>query len=404
MNNLFLVLINTIKARFQSILTKLRYLTNGTYIRTTVISKIRRWLTNIFSVRPRNKKDYYSIFRWLVSKRLVHAIVIVIGVLSVCYLFWFDPIFDSSKLGGGEKIYSYSSIPLRFAEGKVKIKAKSGYIAYNGDVSKGYATGQGELYASDGSVIYNGQFEKNKYNGNGILYYPVGQVKYKGEFKDNLFHGTGELYRESGTKQYAGNFEEGFEEGEGVLYDGSEKQIFMGTFHRGEVVYTQFLDKTASEIKELYTGRQTIYQKNTEYMVSLDDIDAFYAAETDSESLEDTLKSNRVYVAKDSIVYGSEEISDIESLKKVFGEPAFEGNSYVTFPEAVVISWLQEQGMVKKIDVALDAEQPYTELMNVNGYAQDALIYLYVFQMDDLNYIFMSEDRDSDFFMYAIEK
>ena len=133
----------------------------------------------------------------------------------------------------------------------------------------------------------------------------------------HLFNGTGTLFRENGTKLYSGEFANGFQEGNGILYDGSENQIFQGTFHKNEIVYSRFLDKTANEISELYQGDQKIYQQSDQYIVALEDIDVFYVSQMDEESLEDEIKSNSIYVAKSSIVYGTEQISEISALKSI---------------------------------------------------------------------------------------
>ena len=403
MNSIFRMLINTIKVKFQRIYTKIRYWTDPVFIKTKLLVKVRQWLNKIFNVKPRNKKDYYTVLNWLVSKKLVHAIVVIIGLLCAMYLFFVNPVFDTSKMKSGQRVYAYSSIPLKFVEGNVKIKAKAGYIAYDGAVSKGYATGQGNLYDSNGNLIYNGQFEKNQFSGMGTLYYPVGQRKYVGEFRNNLFNGTGEFFRENGTKLYSGEFENGYQEGNGILYDGSENQIFEGSFHRDEIVYSQLLNKTAADISQMYNGTQKLYTYSEQNVVELEDIDAFYVSESGEDSLDDSITAGAVYIAKNSIAYGAERISEIEDLKEIFGEPVYEGNSYISFPEAVVIDELQNQGKAQGIYCELEKSPVYDELTDVESYSQDTLIYLYVFNINDLNYSFVSNDKNSGFFMYSIE-
>ena len=404
MNNLLSVLLSTLKARITPLWTKFRYWTSWNFIRANILTKIRNALSNIFQVKPRDKNDYYPFFGYLISQRLARAIVIVVGILCLCYFVWINPVANIKEgMGTGEKVYNYNSIPLRFAEGNVKIKAKAGYVAYNGNVEKGYATGQGKLFDKDSVLVYEGNFEKNKFSGQGSLYYPIGQVQYEGEFRDNVFEGEGKLYRENGAKQYAGQFSQGLFEGEGTLYDASDTEVFKGSFHNGELVYSQLLGKSASQIAENYTGSRLIYQEETDWAVILEDIDAFYVAPSENNSLEDDIKASAIYVGKDEFVYGDYRISTIQELRTVLGEPVFEGNSYMTFPEAVGINWLQKKGKEIPIDITIEASHPFEEVWEVEAYPTDTLIYLYVFQTEDVTYTFIAADKESDFFMYALE-
>lgn len=405
MNNLLSVLLSTLKARIVPLWTKLKYWTSWNYIKANILTKIRTALSSIFQVRPRHKKDYYPFLGYLVSKRLAHAVVVVVGILCFCYFTWVNPIVNIRQgMADGEKVYSYNSLPLRFAEGNVRIKAKSGYIAYEGNVENGYVTGQGQLFGADGGLRYRGNFEKNKFNGQGVSYYPVGQMQYEGTFAENLFEGEGTLYRENGTKHYTGKFAKGVFEGEGTLYDASDTEIFHGSFHNGEIVYTQLLGKSAAEIAALYTGKQSIYQNETDWAVMLDGIDAFYAAASESTSLEGDIRASAVYVGKGEFVYGDQTVTTLEGLRAVLGDPVFEGNSYLTFPEAAGISWLQKKGREIPIETGLEARQPFEEVREVTSYAADTLVYLYVFQTEDVTYTFFAKDKDSDFFFYALEQ
>lgn len=402
-NNLLTVLFSSIKARITPIWTKLKYWTSWNFIKTKIIAKIRNFLATLFDVKPRDQKDYYTVWHYLVSRRLVHAVVIVVGLLCLCYVTAVNPLFQAAQNAAGTRVYSYSSIPLRFHSGDVKIRAKGGYIAYVGAVDKGWASGYGRLYDKDGNMVYAGAFEKNMYSGNGKLYYASGQLEYNGNFEENEFSGSGTLYRESGSKWYAGEFAGGHMEGNGTLYDGSGKDVFTGEFRQDEVVYAQLLGKDTQQIGELYTGNSTIYQYDDQYALALEDIDAVCVAAQDADSLEDLPKAETIYVEKDSFSYGGKKLSTIAEIRQVLGEPVFEGNSYMTFPEAVEIRRLRERGKNISIDPGLSAEQDFSESYVVNGYDQDQLLYLYVFEKDDITYTFTASDRDGSFFVYSLE-
>lgn len=405
MNNLISVLLSTIKARITPIWTKIRYWTSWSFIKANILTRIRTALTNVFNVKPRDKTDYYPLFGFLVSKRLAHAIVVVVGILCLCYMIWVNPLAGMVEgAGSTEKVYSYNSLSLRFVRGMVKIRAKAGYIAYDGNVEKGYATGYGQLYNRDGGLVYQGEFEKNLYSGQGSLYYPIGQMQYEGAFQKNAFEGEGTLYRENGTKKYSGQFSRGEFEGEGVLYDASEREVFQGSFHNGKPVYIQLLGKNAGEIAKMYSGSRILYQDNTDSVVMLEDINAFYVQSAENNSLDDTAKTAKIYVGEQEFIYGDYRISTVEELRKKLGPPVFEGNSYVAFPEAAAIDRMQEKGMEIPLEIGMKARKPYDEVNEVTEYATDALVYLYVFQVEDITYTFICTDKNSGFWMYSLEQ
>lgn len=405
MNNLISVLTSALKARITPIWTKLKYWTNWNFIRANGLARIRKALGRAFDVKPRSRQDYYPVFGYLISRRLAHAIVLVVGILCVSYLVWVNPIRSSLEgAGSGVKTYSYNSILLRFTEGTVRIRAKSGYIAYEGNVEKGYATGYGQLFDREGGLVYKGNFEQNQYSGQGSLYLPNGQLQYEGEFRNNEFEGTGVLYRENGARKYSGQFSDGSFEGEGVLYDSTDKEVFKGSFHNGEPVYTQLLGKSAEEIVPLYTGSRRIYQTDTGWVVVLEDIDAFYMQSSDNSSLEDTARTDAIYVGKDEFVYGESRSTTIAELRTVLGTPVFEGNSYATLQELAGADWMRKKGKELPSEFTLETRQLYDEVSTVTGYAADVLVYLYAFQVEDVTYTFVTTEKDGGFFMYYMEQ
>ena len=182
-DNLFRVLLASIKAKVTPFVTKVKMWTSWNFIRTRVITKIRDFFTSLLDVKPRHKKDYYSVFGWLVSRRLAMAVVVAVGVLSLYYLFSVQKTLTSARTEG-IKTYDYDSIMLRFAEERVRIRGKSGYLAYEGDVKNGSVTGYGTLYNREGVVVYQGNFDKNRYQGNGTRYYDNGTLMYTGNFQE----------------------------------------------------------------------------------------------------------------------------------------------------------------------------------------------------------------------------
>ncbi|MBR3525705.1 MAG: hypothetical protein IKO11_07640, partial [Lachnospiraceae bacterium] len=159
--NLFSVLLSTIRSRFSAITSKVRLWTSWNFIQSRIITRIRQFFTKLFDVKPKNKDDYYTFFGWMVSKKLARSIIILLGVVSIWYIVSVKQVFAGMGSNGGIRTYSYDSLQLRLAKDQVRILGKSGYLAYEGQVAKGYVTGVGTLYTPDGAVLYNGNFTKN---------------------------------------------------------------------------------------------------------------------------------------------------------------------------------------------------------------------------------------------------
>lgn len=396
------MLLASIKAKITPLVTKFRQITSENFIRTRVIAKIREFFVLLFDVRPKNKKDYYEVFGWLISKKLAYAIVVVIGVLSMIYLVSIRSMYLPQKQTDGIKTYDYDDVMLRFAKGKVRIRGKSGYLAYEGDVEKGSVTGSGNLYGVDGTLLYQGEFAQNEYEGSGTQYYPDGTMHYKGAFSGNLYEGTGKLYRENGTLSYDGEFARGMKEGTGKLYAAGDKPVYEGSFSKDQLVYSALLGKSTAEVAQAYTGSRVIYRNDSDFTVLMPDIQALYIGVTDEANLEEQVMVDSVYVLKDSILIGDQECTTIKDLKAAFGEIVYEGNSIVTLPEAVAINYLNTKKQTMNGSVELETTDEYTDVITVNRIQDDYPVYLYSFRKDGLLYTFVCKDKNDTFSFYSI--
>ncbi len=405
MNNFFSVLLTTLKNSIISVWTKVRYWLTPSFWQSKVLTGLRNFLQKLFDVKPHDKNDYFTVRNWMISRRLGFAVVIVVGLISLYFLITVAGSLGLGKAASdGVRVYRYTSIPLRFAEGNVKIKARSGYIAYEGNVKDGYAEGYGNLYSKDSNLIYSGEFGHGRYNGTGTLFYADGQTQYEGEFADNCFQGTGILYRLNGSKEYEGDFLNGCKEGQGSLFDSGDNIIFTGAFHCDGLVYSQFLAKKTSEIGNIYTGSSRIYSNDADTLVYMEDIQAMYRIDQMQTSVEDEPVISQVYVLNSELIYGQTVISSLNDLTKVMGEPEFQGNTYITLPEAVAVELINQKGNPLNIDTQLETAAVYDEVQTVKSYRTMSEIYLYVYQTDDLIYTFFCEDRNTPFFMYMIEQ
>ncbi len=407
-SELFTVLISTIKSRFASIVSKLRLWTSWNFIRTRIIGGIRDFFLGLLDVRPKNKDDYYTVFGWMVSKKLAYAAIVIIGVLSIWYIGSSTKVFAAFGQSGGLRTYNYDSMLLRFAKNKVRIKGKSGYIAYIGDVEKGYCTGQGELYSPDDILLYSGDFVKNQYEGSGNQYYDSGVIHYTGSFHENLYEGNGRLFREDGTLEYEGAFAFGMKEGEGKLFDGGANVVYEGDFSSDRIVYSTLLDKDASGITEKYYGDAILYESSEDLSegtaMYLKDIGVICSMVSDGSASDDSEKAEAVYVLSGEFDYGDKKAKTLENLKQIFDACVYEGNSNVIFPEAVAISVLNEAQHAFNGKVTMDTEENFSDDIFVNDYDRSYKVYVYTFRKGDLMYSFVSPDSNGDFEFYYISK
>ncbi len=405
-NNLFNILFSTVKSRLASIVSKLRLWLSWNYIRSRAIGVIRDFFFKLLDVKPKNKDDYYTIFGWMISKRLAYAVIILIGVLSVWYLTATSQIFDKLTTNGGLRTYSYDSMLLRFAKNKVRIKAKSGYLAYEGDVSKGYCTGEGNLYSPAGVQLYAGTFEKNRYEGQGNQYYESGALHYTGTFHENLYEGEGKLYREDGTQEYEGGFSKGMKEGAGKLYNLGNNMVYEGSFSSDGIVYNELLGKTPEEIRSMYYGSQVLYEESpdmgSDAVVYMKDINALYLAKSDGSAADDSMKASAVMVLSDSFRSGVDEATDIDGLKQILGDPIYEGNSSVIVPEAVAINILNDEKRTLNGKVKMETTAVYSDDVVIESLDDSYTVYVYTFKRGDLVYSFVCNKRDGSFAFYEV--
>jgi hypothetical protein len=403
MNNFFKSFFGAFTVKFNTVLSKLRLLLSIDWWRTQGFNKIRGFFQKLFDVKPRHKKDYYSVFRWLISKRLAFALIIVIGGLSIYYILVLSPLSPMATDRGAESIpiYKYNSIPLRLVSGDVRIRARRGYVAYIGTVERGQVKGHGQLFAEDGSLIYEGEFDRNMYNGFGRLYYPTGGLQYEGDFTDNLYHGDGREFRLAGSLEFTGEFLHNMRHGQGQLFNASGVQIFDGTFHWGQLLYSELLGKPTSEIAQMYTGMQNVYSFDTDFCVELLEIGAVYSIDGSQNNLEAEWMVKNIIVLSDTISVGNEVFDDINQISLFFGAPDYYGALWVNLAEAVAINLLNDRDIV--FPVAMDKTAVFDDVFEVSDFDMDYSLFIYSYRKDGLLYTFYCTSAGArDFFMYSI--
>lgn len=402
-NNFLMVLMATARAKITPIVTKIRLWTSWNFIRTRLVAGIRNFFSSILNIKPRHKADYYEVFGWLISRRLIFAIMVILGIVSGFYLLSLTSVFSEKKMPGAVAVYDYDDLMLRFTKGKVKIRGKSGYTAYEGTVSKGAVNGFGILYAPDGNMVYQGNFENNRYQGNGTLYYEDGTKNYVGNFEENQYQGLGKLYRESGILKYDGEFHQGKMEGTGKLYDSGNNLIYQGSFQKNEILYSELLGKPTGEIKDYYSGSRRIYESENEIIVMMDAIEAMYVAKNEEEALNDSVSVEKIIILKDSFGEGEQKCESILDLDRYFDTKIYEGNSQVTIAEALAINEQIHSGFdaVKKVEIR--SEEIYRDYSYINSIDDNYLVFIDSYYKDGIIYTFVRDADEEGFLFYTVE-
>lgn len=405
MNNFLNAIWAALKVKTKRRLEPIRKWSDLNFLKQYLIGKIQTFFENLFEIRPRDKNDYYVIGFWMVSKKLAYTIITLAGALSLLLLLSLKPVssIKDQKTSSVTYTYRYDALPLRFHKGQVQILAAEGYKAYEGQVDGGYAKGHGKLFQKDGSLLYEGAFEHSVFEGLGQLYYPGGMLKYDGEFSNNLYHGTGTAYWENGSMEYNGGFINGKKSGKGWQYNSRGELIFTGMFSGGNLIYSQMVQKSTQELKDMYTGESCIYTSDTEYCVEMPEIQALYTVSDGSSSLDEGWKVKKIYVMDSSFALGEQTCTTTDQLKALLGEPGYEGYSEITMAEAIGINRIRGRGNTTLQDPGLKLSQVFDEAFEVEGYDWDYDIYLNAFEYEDLIYSFYCDKKRGSFVMYSIE-
>lgn len=406
MKEILILLVSMARAKVMPLWIKIRMWTSPTFLKNRFLTKVRTFFSRLLDVRPRDKRDYYPVLRWLVSKRLAFVLVVGLGLAAAIYIGMTLP-EDFPRGQAGEKIptYGYRSLPLKFLSGTVNILDRQGNLSYTGQVSGGAASGQGVLYGAGGEIVYEGAFENSKYNGSGTLYYPGGVVEYQGQFLDNCFNGQGSWYRPSGVLEYTGDYVMGVRTGKGTLFNSVGSQVFQGSFLNDGILYYDFLSRPVEEVPQLYSGALTVYQSEEETCAAMPEINAVYSVKDGGNTLDNQWTVDRVFILDTSLSLDGAAFTTVRQLMAALGTPLYYGESWVELPEAVAWNLLASVRPDEMEPIPIDQENTLEDVVTVSGYDKNREMYLYTFERDGLLYTFYTlGEGAAEFVMYAIEK
>ncbi|WP_411676827.1 MORN repeat-containing protein [Caproicibacter sp.] len=208
---------------------------------------------------PTSWKDYVTVGRWMIYKKLLIIVSVLIPVLAVALICFF-----SRQPAGAVPVFRESDAKLKLYSGQAVVLMNQGnQKIYAGQVAAGKYSGSGQLYSpSDGTLIYSGDFSEGKYSGQGSLYNGK-QLLYEGGFLNGLYSGSGTLYSGSNVL-YSGQFANGAYDGTGTLYEGKNilySGQFAGGAYNGEgTLYANGVKRYEGGFKNgLYSGQGFLY-------------------------------------------------------------------------------------------------------------------------------------------------
>lgn len=196
-----------------------------------------KYVQSAFSFKPKSFEDYMEIGNFLIVKKLVFILILVICSIPLVYFTRIaKPVMTINKMEeeiAPVKTFQYDDNLLKDYTGKAIIKAKNGKVVYIGDIEAGKCTGEGSVYDLEGNLVYKGALVKNIYTGEGELYSISGSLQYKGTFGNNTFNGEGIYYDLKSGDISKGTFKDGLLEGQGTVFNKAQQIVYEGGFGAG---------------------------------------------------------------------------------------------------------------------------------------------------------------------------
>lgn len=216
---------------------KFQMLMNTNVVANKLLKPVTKKFRELFHIKPKSERDYYSVGRLLIAKKLITAVIVGCCIAVFAYFYFVaEPVEKpvTTTMGMVSNVYfDYDDMELSEYSGRANIRAANGRVVYTGDIKNGVCEGKGILYNQSGVVIYEGDFAENKYSGQGKGYSPGGLLQYEGEYANNVYEGEGTAYHPSGQIRYKGGFSGGFYSGMGICYEEDGSLIYQGEFQNG---------------------------------------------------------------------------------------------------------------------------------------------------------------------------
>ena len=362
--------------------------------------------------KPKSLKEYYSIGRFMISKRLGNILFTLAVLLSIWFIITnFIPNLrlkrKESALGPNveAKSYFYDAHKLKNYNGMVRVFSKKSKALFEGSLTNGIANGPGVLYDKNGIVIFRGNFENNRFNGEGTTYYADGTPHYIGEFLDNIYSGSGELRSKNGQPHYIGSFIAGLKNGRGTLYNDSGNAIFDGMFTNDMPNLSSYIGASIANISNVFLGEKLLYNSDNKIMISYPEVDCILVADKKQNSVDEVGTVRKIFIMAPSYYPGTSAEDNRLDLGNTLPHNFLNGLTNVCDEEMSVIDVMRQKGIRSfKGYKSIEKEAITDEAFNLKESMSDDEFYISKYRINGFIYTFYFTKLDGPYVFYSIER
>ena len=362
--------------------------------------------------KPKSLKEYYSIGRFMISKRLGNILFTLAVLLSIWFIITnFIPNLrlkrKESALGPNveAKSYFYDAHKLKNYNGMVRVFSKKSKALFEGSLTNGIANGPGVLYDKNGIVIFRGNFENNRFNGEGTTYYADGTPHYIGEFLDNIYSGSGELRSKNGQPHYIGSFIAGLKNGKGTLYNDTGNAIFDGMFTNDMPNLSSYIGASIANISNVFLGEKLLYNSDNKIMISYPEVDCILVADKKQNSADEVGTVRKIFIMAPSYYPGTSAEDNRLDLGNTLPYNFLNGFTNVCDEEMSVIDVMRRKGIRSfKGYKSIEKEAITDEAFNLKESMSDDEFYISKYRINGFIYTFYFTKLDGPYVFYSIER
>ena len=362
--------------------------------------------------KPKSLKEYYSIGRFMISKRLGNILFTLAVLLSIWFIITnFIPNLrlkrkESTLRPNVEaKSYFYDAHKLKNYNGMVRVFSKKSKALFEGSLTNGIANGPGVLYDKNGIVIFRGNFENNRFNGEGTTYYADGTPHYIGEFLDNIYSGSGELRSKNGQPHYIGSFIAGLKNGRGTLYNDSGNAIFDGMFTNDMPNLSSYIGASIANISNVFSGEKLLYNSDNKIMISYPEVDCILVADKKQNSADEVGTVRKIFIMAPSYYPGTSAENNRLDLGNTLPHNFLNGFTHVCDEEMSVIDVMRQKGIRSfKGYKSIEKEAITDEAFNLKESMSDDEFYISKYRINGFIYTFYFTKLDGPYVFYSIER
>ena len=355
--------------------------------------------------KPKSLKEYYSIGRFMISKRLGNILFTLAVLLSIWFIITnFIPNLrlkrKESALGPNveAKSYFYDAHKLKNYNGMVRVFSKKSKALFEGSLTNGIANGPGVLYDKNGIVIFRGNFENNRFNGEGTTYYADGTPHYIGEFLDNIYSGSGELRSKNGQPHYIGSFIAGLKNGRGTLYNDSGNAIFDGMFINDMPNLSSYIGASIANISNVFLGEKLLYNSDNKIMINYPEVDCILVADKKQNSVDEVGTVRKIFIMAPSYYPGTSAEDNRLDLGNTLPHNFLNGFTNVCDEEMSVIDVMRQKGIRSfKGYKSIEKEAITDEAFNLKESMSDDEFYISKYRINGFIYTFYFTKLDGPY-------